>query len=34
MDRNTAHKNKTWIEWDYKIGDKVMVKKDGIFHTS
>ena len=33
-DCNTANENKAWIEWDYQVGDKVLVRKDGIFHKS
>ena len=33
MDPNTARENNTHVEWDYKIGDKVPVKKDDILHT-
>ena len=29
-DRITRHENKTRVEWDHKIGDKVLVQKDGI----
>jgi hypothetical protein len=32
--RNTALENNTWVKWDYKIGNKVMVKKDGILCKS
>ena len=28
-DRNTRHENKTRIDWDYKVGKKVLVRKDG-----
>ena len=33
-DQNTERENKTRVEWDYKIGDKVLVRKDGILHKS
>ena len=33
-DRNTAHEINTEVEWDYKIGDKVLLKNDGILHKS
>jgi hypothetical protein len=26
--------NKTHVEWDYKFGDKLLVKKDDILHKS
>jgi hypothetical protein len=26
-DRNTARENKTRVEWDYAVGDKVLVRK-------
>ena len=28
-DRNTERENKTWIDWDYKVGGKVLIRKDG-----
>ncbi len=31
-DRNTRCKNKTRVDWDYKVGKKVLVCKDGILH--
>jgi hypothetical protein len=33
-DRNTAPENKTRVEWDYAVGDKVLVRKEGILHKS
>jgi hypothetical protein len=33
-DRNTACKNKSCIDWVYKIGDKVLLCKEGIFNKS
>jgi len=33
-DCNTARESKTRVKGDYKIGDKVMVKKDGILCKS
>jgi hypothetical protein len=29
-DQNTAHENKTYVDWDYKVGDKELKRKDGI----
>ena len=29
-DRNTARENKSRIEWDYKVGDRVLIRKDGV----
>jgi hypothetical protein len=29
-DCNTACENKTRVEWDYAVGDKVLVRKEGI----
>jgi hypothetical protein len=33
-DRNTARENKTRVDWDYKVGDKVLVRKDGILRKT
>jgi hypothetical protein len=33
-DFNTAHENKTRVEWDYAVGDKVLVGKEGIHRKS
>jgi hypothetical protein len=33
-DRNNEHKNKRRIDSDYKVGDKVLVIKDGILRKS
>ena len=33
-DRNTARENKTRVEWDYAVGDKVLVRKEGILRKS
>ncbi len=27
---NTARENRTRVEWDYVVGDKVLVRKEGI----
>ena len=29
-DLNTACENKLWVDYDYKVGDKVLIWKDGI----
>ena len=29
-DRNTRHENKTCVDWDYKVGEKVLMHKDSI----
>ena len=29
-DRNTTRENKSRVEWDYKVGEKVLLRKDGI----
>ena len=31
-DCNTRHENKTHVDWDHKVADKVLMKKDGILH--
>ncbi len=33
-DHNTRHKNKTHVDWGYKVGDKVLVRKDGILRKT
>jgi hypothetical protein len=33
-DRNTARENKIRVEWDYAVGDKVLVRKEGILRKS
>ena len=33
-DRNTRRENKRPVDWDYKVGDKVLVRKDGILHKT
>eukprot|EP00804_Cyclotella_cryptica_P002295 CCRYP_004033-RA/>CCRYP_004033-RA protein AED:0.39 eAED:0.39 QI:0/-1/0/1/-1/0/1/0/85 len=32
-DRNTEHENKSCIDWDYKIGDSVLLRKEGILQN-
>jgi hypothetical protein len=29
-DRNTARENKSRVDWDYKVGKKVLIHKDGV----
>ena len=29
-DRNTARENKSCVAWDYKVGDEILLQKDGI----
>ena len=33
-DCNTACENNTWIEWDCKVGNQMLVETDGILHKS
>jgi hypothetical protein len=33
-DHNTAHENKGWIDYDYQVGHKVLVKNDGILRKA
>ena len=33
-DRNTQCENKSCMDWDYKIGDKVLLCKEGILRKS
>ena len=33
-DRNTTRENKSRVGWDYKVGDKVLVRKEGILRKS
>jgi hypothetical protein len=33
-DRNSERKNKRCINYDYRIGDQVLIVKDGILHKS
>ena len=32
--RNTERENKTRVDWDYAVGDKVLVRKEGILRKS
>jgi hypothetical protein len=29
-DRNTARENKSQVDWDYKVGGKVLIRRDGV----
>jgi len=29
-DRNNKHENSSRVDYDYKIGDKILIRKDGI----
>jgi hypothetical protein len=33
-DLNTKRENKTRVDFDYKVGDKVLVRKDGILRKT
>eukprot|EP00804_Cyclotella_cryptica_P015760 CCRYP_013407-RA/>CCRYP_013407-RA protein AED:0.31 eAED:0.31 QI:0/-1/0/1/-1/0/1/0/237 len=33
-DHNTEHEYKSCIDWDYKIGDRVLLRKEGILRKS
>ena len=33
-DRNTARENKSRVDWDYKVGDEILLRKDGILRKS
>ena len=33
-DRNTARENKTRIDWDYQLSNKVLLRKDDILRKS
>ncbi len=33
-DRNTQRENKSRVDWDYKIGDRVLLRKEGILRKS
>ncbi len=33
-DRNNLHKNKRSIDYDYKVGDKVLIAKDSILRKA
>ena len=32
--RNTARENKSLVDWDYKVGDEILLQKDGIICQS
>ena len=31
---SAAHENKTHVNFDYKVGDKILIYKDGILHKA
>ncbi len=33
-DQNTERENKYHIDFDYKVGGKVLIRKDGVLHKS
>jgi hypothetical protein len=33
-DLNTERENRTYKDWDYQVGDKVLLRKDSILHKS
>jgi hypothetical protein len=33
-DLNAERENRSLHDWDYKVGDKVLLRKDGIIHKS
>jgi hypothetical protein len=33
-DLNTAHENKGRIDYDYKVGQKILVRNEGILHKA
>ena len=33
-DRNTKRENKTRVDWDYKVGDKVLLQNEGILRKA
>jgi hypothetical protein len=33
-DRNTVRENKSRVDWDYKVGDEILLRKDGILSKS
>ena len=33
-DLNTGHENRSHNDWDYKVGDQVLLRKDGILRKS
>ncbi len=33
-DHNTNCENKGWIEYDYQVGQKVLVRNNGILHKA
>jgi hypothetical protein len=33
-DLNNARENESWIDYDYKVGQKVLLRKEGILHNA
>jgi hypothetical protein len=33
-DRNNNNKNKKHVDYDYKVGDKILIRKDGILRKA
>ncbi len=33
-DRDNEHENKTPVDFNYKVGEKVLIRKDGILHKA
>ncbi len=33
-DCNTSHENESRIDYDYKVGQKVLIRKEGVFHKT
>jgi hypothetical protein len=33
-DRNNKRENKTHVDFDYKVGDKILIHKEGILHKA
>jgi hypothetical protein len=31
---SAAHENKTRVDFDYKVGDKILIRKDGILRKA
>ena len=34
MPNGAQHENKTHVDWDYTVDDKVLLRKDGILHKT
>ena len=33
-DRSNTHENNKWVDYDYKVGDKILIRKDGILRKA